>query len=191
MRVADLIVFVIDVDKILHLQMLLDELKALSVLINKQKPKIFIRETQNAIGLLVEANRSKLSEREIQTVLSEFGIHNARIRIDENITIEELISFVSSKNHYMKAIVALNKIDLSSNYERIANAMLVEIQYRGNTDKRNPEHKHREAKKRDIQELRHNDNLPEAKGREYRKAADIEGAVYRRRSGSKAAYRDT
>lgn len=56
-------------------------------------------------------------------MLSEFGTHNARIRIDENVTIEELISFVSSKNHYMKAIVALNKIDLNGDYEKVANAI--------------------------------------------------------------------
>ena len=43
MRVADLIVFVIDIDRTAHLQILLDELKALSVIINKPKPKIFIR----------------------------------------------------------------------------------------------------------------------------------------------------
>jgi ribosome-interacting GTPase 1 len=103
--------------------MLLDELKALNVLINKPKPKIFINESSNAIGLLVESNRSKLSEREIQMVISEFGTYNARIRIDENITIEELIGFVSSKNHYMRGIVALNKIDLNSDYEKVAGTL--------------------------------------------------------------------
>ncbi len=123
MRVADLIVFVIDIDKIVHLQILLDELKALSVLINKPKPKIFIKETQSTIGLLVEANRSKISDREIQTVISEFGTYNARIRIDENVTLEELIGFVSSKNHYMRGIVALNKIDLNPDYEKIASTL--------------------------------------------------------------------
>ncbi|MGA2800166.1 MAG: GTPase [Candidatus Micrarchaeaceae archaeon] len=123
MRVADLIIFVIDIDKTVHLQMLLDELKALNVLINKPKPKIFINESSNAIGLLVESNRSKLSEREIQMVISEFGTYNARIRIDENITIEELIGFVSSKNHYMRGIVALNKIDLNSDYEKVAGTL--------------------------------------------------------------------
>ena len=123
MRVADLIVFVIDIDKISHLQILMDELKALRILINKQKPKIFIKESTSTIGLLVESNRSKLSDKEIETVISEFGIHNARIRIDDNVSIDEFIGFVSSKNHYMRAIVALNKIDLNKDYEKIAKAI--------------------------------------------------------------------
>jgi uncharacterized protein len=47
MKVADLIIFVIDVDKLEHLDILLDELKALNVIINKPRAKHpFIKETQ-------------------------------------------------------------------------------------------------------------------------------------------------
>ena len=123
MRVADLIVFVIDIDKTEHLQILLNELKALKIIINKPRPKIRINESPNKIGLIVEVNRSKLSEREVQTVLSEFGIYNARVRIEENIPMDDFIGFVSGKNHYMRSIVALNKIDMSTDYERAARSL--------------------------------------------------------------------
>ncbi|MGD0510380.1 MAG: GTPase [Candidatus Micrarchaeaceae archaeon] len=120
MKVADLIVFVIDVDKTEHLDILLGELKALNVVINKPRPKVHINETTNNIGLIVEANRSKLTDSEIRTVVSGFGIGNARIKIEEQISLDELIGLASGKNHYMKAIVALNKIDRNSDYAKVA-----------------------------------------------------------------------
>jgi uncharacterized protein len=123
MKVADLIVFVIDVDRIEHLTILLDELKALNVMINKPRPKVYIKESTANIGLLVEGNRSKISEAEIKTVISSFGIVNARIRIDEQLSIEELIGLTSGKVHYMRAIVALNKVDMRNDYEKVAKSI--------------------------------------------------------------------
>lgn len=120
MRVADLIVFVIDVDKTEHLEILLNELKALNVIINKPRPKIQIKQTTNNIGLIIETNRSKISEGEIQTVMFGFGITNARIKIEEQITIDELIGITSGKYQYMRAIVALNKIDKNADYAKVA-----------------------------------------------------------------------
>lgn len=119
MRVADLIVFVIDVEKPWQLDTLLNELKALNVMVNKPRPKVHVRESSSNTGLVVENNKSRISEKAIQTVLSSFGIYHARIRIDEDITVDELIGLVSGKNHYMKAIVALNKIDIKKNHESV------------------------------------------------------------------------
>ena len=96
MKVADLIVFVVDIDKPWHMDMLLQELRALNVMINKPKPKVQIKQATSDIGLLVEVNKSKLSDREIQTVMSEFGIYNARVRVDENVALDDLIGFVST-----------------------------------------------------------------------------------------------
>lgn len=120
MKVADLIIFVIDIDKTEHLKILLDELSALNVMINKPKPKVYIRESTANIGIIVEVNKSKLNESEIKTIISSFGIVNARVRIDEQISIDDLIGITSGKFHYMRAIVALNKIDNRSDYEKVA-----------------------------------------------------------------------
>ena len=73
MKVADLIVFVIDIDKLEHLDILLNELKALNVIINKPRPKVHIKESANNIGLVVETNRSKINNTDIQAVLSDSG----------------------------------------------------------------------------------------------------------------------
>lgn len=120
MKVADLIVFVIDIEKTSQLRVLLDELTALNVFINRPKPKVHVNESSSNIGLVVETNRSKMENREIQTVLSSFGVHNARVKIDEQVSLDEFIGLVSGKNQYMRAIVALNKIDISADYNKIA-----------------------------------------------------------------------
>ncbi len=123
MKVADLIVFVIDIDKTEHLKILLDELKALNVMINKPRPKVHIRESTSNIGIVVETNRSKLSENEIKTIISSFGVANARIRIEDQVSTDELIGITSGKYQYMRAIVALNKIDNRSDYEKITKSI--------------------------------------------------------------------
>ena len=98
-------------------------LKGLNVIINKPRPKVHIRESPNNIGLVLERNKSKLSESEIKTIISGFGISNARIMIEEPVSIDELIGLVSGKYQYMKAIVALNKIDNKPDYEKTAKAL--------------------------------------------------------------------
>jgi uncharacterized protein len=123
MKVADLIVFIIDVDKTEHLGILLKELKELNVIINKPKPKVQINHASTNIGVITEINRSKISDPEIQEIMHGFGIYNARVRIEENLTAEELMAFTSGRNHYMNAIVALNKIDMRPDYEKVAKSL--------------------------------------------------------------------
>jgi uncharacterized protein len=116
MRVADLILFIIDIEKPEHLGILLDELRALNILINKPRPKIQIKESSNNIGLIIEMNKSGLADVEINTVVSAAGITNARIKIEEQLSIDDFIGVVLGKNHYMRAIAVLNKIDTKSDY---------------------------------------------------------------------------
>jgi len=123
MKVADLIVFVIDIDKIDRLDVLLAELKALNVVINRQRPRVYVRESGSAIGIVVETNKSVLSDRDVKEVVMGFGVHDARVRIDEEIGIDDLLGVISGKYKYMRAIVALNKIDRREDYERVAKSI--------------------------------------------------------------------
>ncbi len=124
MKVADLIVFVIEIDRLDRLDVLLEELRALNVMINRRRPKVYVREAGSSIGIVVETNKSKLAERDIREVLLGFGTHDARVRIEEEITIDDLIGIMSGRYHYMKAIVALNKIDRKPDYERTVKSMV-------------------------------------------------------------------
>ncbi|MDE1833063.1 MAG: 50S ribosome-binding GTPase [Candidatus Micrarchaeota archaeon] len=120
MKVADLIVFVIDVNNVPQLHMLMDELRALNVRINMQRPRLSVIETDSNTNIIMEVNKSGLSERDIIMVLNNFGIHNAKVRVQERIDIDDFIAIVTGKIYYMKAIVALNKIDTNKNYQKLA-----------------------------------------------------------------------
>lgn len=119
-RITDLIVFVIDIETISQLGTLISELKALNINLNKKRPNITVTELRTNGGLIIEINRSGLSNGELAMVFQSFGIHNAKIRVGEQLSIDELISFVSGRAYYLKVIVALNKIDLNQNYEKVA-----------------------------------------------------------------------
>jgi len=120
MKVADLIVFVIEVERVDRLDILLSELKSQNVMVNRKKPKVYVREAGSSIGIIVETNRSKIPERDIREVLWGFGIHDARVRIEEDIGVDDFIGIMSGKYHYMRAIVALNKIDMRPDYEKVS-----------------------------------------------------------------------
>ncbi len=115
---ADLIVFVIDINQTQQFDKLMKELNALEININKKKPYIQINE-QNTGGVRVEVNKSGLPEEGIKEILSGLGMHNAIISIWGKVSDDELISILSGKAIYMRAIVALNKMDQSPNYKRI------------------------------------------------------------------------
>lgn len=123
MRVSDLIVFVVDVTDISQLDLLLAELHALNINVNKSRPKVRVLKSDKAIGIHIDENKSGINDRDVITVLSSFGIKNAYVRIEEKINVDDLISLISGRSYYMKAIVALNKIDLKSDYAKVASAL--------------------------------------------------------------------
>ena len=120
MRVSDLIVFVIDVNNTDHLGILLNELKALNVHINEHKPSVKIIESGSSKSAEIELNRSGIDDAYVSEILSSLGVFGAKVKIEDPVGIDDLISIIAGNSHYMKAIVAMNKIDTNSDYERAA-----------------------------------------------------------------------
>ncbi|MGI0133674.1 MAG: TGS domain-containing protein, partial [Candidatus Micrarchaeaceae archaeon] len=120
MRSADLVVFVVDVNIVSQLQALMEELRALNIRINKQRPKLRIADTDSNTSIIIEVNKSGIPDRDVILILRDFGIHNAKVRIQEKVDIDDFIALVAEKIYYMKAIVALNKIDTNRNYQKTA-----------------------------------------------------------------------
>jgi small GTP-binding protein len=116
---ADLIVFVIDVNQTHQFEKLMAELAALEININKKKPLIQIVERITG-GIDIEVDKSGLPEEDIKEILIGLGIHNATISIWGKVSDDELISIISGRAIYMRAILALNKIDTNREYEKIA-----------------------------------------------------------------------
>ena len=119
---ADLIVFVIDVNQIQQFEKLMRELNALEININKKKPYIQVIE-QITGGIRIEVNKSGLPEEDIKEILIGLGMHNLIISIWGEVSDDELISIISGRAIYMRAIVALNKIDTNKDYKRIADEL--------------------------------------------------------------------
>jgi uncharacterized protein len=119
-RITELIALVVDIETTEQLEILLRELKALNININKRRPNISIEELTTNHGLTIEMNKSGLSNNELAMVFQSFGMHNAKIRVSEQLSIDDLISYVSGRSYYMRAIAVLNKIDLRKDYEKIA-----------------------------------------------------------------------
>ncbi|MCL5430259.1 MAG: 50S ribosome-binding GTPase [Candidatus Marsarchaeota archaeon] len=118
-KVADLIVFVIDINQLQQFEKLMKELNSLEIHINKKRPYIQINE-QNIGGIKIEVNKSGLPEDDIKEILIGLGMHNAIVSIWGLVSIDELISIISGRAIYMRAIMALNKIDTNKDYRKIA-----------------------------------------------------------------------
>ncbi len=116
---ADLIVFVIDINQIHQFEKLMKELNALEININKKKPYIQISE-QITGGIRLEVNKSGLPEEDIKEILTGLGIHNAIVSIWGGASDDELISIISGRAVYLRAIVALNKMDTNPDHDKVA-----------------------------------------------------------------------
>lgn len=121
-RSADLIVFVIDVNQIEQFEKLMKELNALEINVNKKKPYIQINE-QPTGGIRIEVNKSGLPEEDISEILHGLSIHNAIVSIWGKVSDDELISIVSGRAIYLRAIIALNKIDTNPDYQRMVHEL--------------------------------------------------------------------
>jgi hypothetical protein len=120
-KVADLIIFVVDATSPEQLDTIIQEFKELDIYINRPKPDISIQETKT--GFSLEVNKSGLDKKTVQTIFNGFGMYNCMIKIRSAVDDDELMAFASKKSSYIKALVALNKIDLVSNYSTIANSI--------------------------------------------------------------------
>lgn len=110
-RVADLILFVVDINYPKQLYQLLDELYALDIVVNRNRPNIRI-EKKTTGGIEIESNGHKIPiKSDIVDVLKEFRIYNANMVFYEDADQEKLVEALEDNMIYVNALVALNKID--------------------------------------------------------------------------------
>ncbi|MDE1767965.1 MAG: 50S ribosome-binding GTPase [Candidatus Micrarchaeota archaeon] len=110
-RIADLILFVVDINTYGNLYQLIDELNMLNIRVNRRKPKMRLEITKSG-GVNVEANGHLVPKKDVVAgVLNEFKIFNGEVIFYENVTEDMLIDFVADNCVYMRGVVALNKID--------------------------------------------------------------------------------
>ena len=111
-RVADLIVFVIDVTQP-NVEILIDELYTVGIRINKRPPDISIKRTdRGGIEVYSTVKLTKIDEEMVKTVMRENGFVNAVVVIRDDVDVDEFIDAMMGNRVYIKGMVALNKIDL-------------------------------------------------------------------------------
>jgi ribosome-interacting GTPase 1 len=120
MKVADLVVFVIEINATEHLGLLLNELRQLKIHINETRPNIQIMDSGGEAGIKIDMNKSTIKDKDVETILSGLGKHNVHIKINCQVSEDDLIDLVANKSIYIRGIVALNKIDTNSSYEAVA-----------------------------------------------------------------------
>lgn len=116
-RIADLLLFVVDATEPGQTDKLLEELSLLDIKVNKVKPKVLVEEKRGG-GVEVEANKHKVPDRqEVEAIMHELGAYNCKVIFYSDMDSDELIALLIDKAVYARGVIALNKIDLLSDAE--------------------------------------------------------------------------
>jgi hypothetical protein len=123
-RTVDMILFMIDVFET-NLKVLTDEMELAGIRVNSKPPDVqVIKRTRGGIDVNSTVKLTKIDEDLVREMLREFGIANADVVIREDVDEDRLVDALATNRHYVKAIVAINKIDL------VTKAYLHEIEKR-------------------------------------------------------------
>ncbi|MDE1855769.1 MAG: 50S ribosome-binding GTPase [Candidatus Micrarchaeota archaeon] len=118
-RTADMVLFVIDAANPHNLYTLIKELGDLGIHAGRERPGIRV-EKLNSGGVKIENKGYKIPDKNIVAkILNEFGIYNGIVHFDTDSSEEEVIDALAGNDIYLRAIVALNKIDVNENYQKV------------------------------------------------------------------------
>ncbi len=110
---ADLVLFIIDVQRPHALPVLQREVYDANIRINQIKPDIRIRKTARggiSIGKTVPV--PELDNETIVGILHEFRINNAEVIIRTPINADQLIDVIEGNKRYVPGVVVMNKMDM-------------------------------------------------------------------------------
>ncbi|VDN15368.1 unnamed protein product [Dibothriocephalus latus] len=95
-----------------HKRLLEHELEGFGIRLNKQPPNIsFRRKDKGGINFQSLVPLTELDKDTVQTILTEYKIHNADITFKCDATAEDLIDIIEGNRVYIPCIYVLNKID--------------------------------------------------------------------------------
>tara|TARA_Y100000310_G_scaffold304660_1_gene344013 strand:- start:694 stop:1779 length:1086 start_codon:yes stop_codon:yes gene_type:complete len=114
-RSADLILIMVDVNRLSHYELLKKELYNTGLRLDQEKPDVKIRKTaKDGIRIGATIKLTKLDEETMKLILSEFRLNNAEVIIRSDISIDEFIDCIENNRIYIPSITALSKIDTVS-----------------------------------------------------------------------------
>lgn len=112
-RTADMVLMMLDATKgEIQRRLLEEELEAVGIRLNKQKPKIYYK-PKKAGGLKINSmvQLTRIDEKLVASILAEYKIFNAEVLFREDCNADELIDVIVGNRVYMPCVYAYNKID--------------------------------------------------------------------------------
>ncbi|MEN6378915.1 MAG: GTPase [Methanofastidiosum sp.] len=119
-RAVDAIVILVDlsVDPVKDLELILKELEAKGLRINKKVPNIEIQKIPTGgIEIIGENFLVECNSQDVKKILQEERVHNAIITIKEPVTLTDIFEVLDSSLEYKKAIIIGTKGDLPGSKE--------------------------------------------------------------------------
>ncbi|CAD6581001.1 MAG: Developmentally-regulated GTP-binding protein 2 [Cyphobasidiales sp. Tagirdzhanova-0007] len=140
-KTADLILFVLDVNKASEQRRLLEiELEAIGIRLNRRKPDVLLKPKKaGGVSISTTVPLTKLDEKTIRTILAGNKLHNMDVYIREDITVDEFIDVLIGNRRYVNCIYVYNKIDTISMEEvdriaRTPNSVVISCELELNLD---------------------------------------------------------
>jgi small GTP-binding protein len=114
-RSSDLILIILDArspEK--EYSIISKELYGFGIRANAKPPEIVVKKTLRG-GIVINATvkLTKISEREVQAVLGEYGMYNADVVFRSDATVDEFIDIIEGNRVYIPAVIVINKVDLA------------------------------------------------------------------------------
>lgn len=111
-RSADVILLVVDVFNP-NISVLLNELYNAAIRINQRKPDVTITGgDQGGIQVKPTVKLTKITIEIIKDMVAAYGHVNATVVVREDINVEQMLDVLAGNRVYIKAIMAINKVDL-------------------------------------------------------------------------------
>jgi len=114
LRSADLILILLDVYHPEHHRIIKKEVYDATIRMNQQPPDVKLRKTgRGGIQIGTTVKLTKLNEKTIKSIFTEFRMTNVDIVIRENINDDQLIDVIEKNKVYIPAMTVVNKIDMA------------------------------------------------------------------------------
>ncbi|EAS01083.1 developmentally-regulated GTP-binding protein (macronuclear) [Tetrahymena thermophila SB210] len=115
-KASDLVLMVLDAQKSEeHKAKLTYELEKVGIRLNQERPDITV--TINKTGgvkLISTCQLTRIDEKQVKNIFSEYKIHNATILCRQDVTIDDIIDSIEGNRKYVRCLYVYNKIDTIS-----------------------------------------------------------------------------
>jgi ribosome-interacting GTPase 1 len=99
----------------MHKLIIEKELEGFGIRLNKQPPKIYIKNKEKGgIDIIEKVKQTHMDENTIKNIMREYKRINCDITFDMDATVDDLIDALDGKRAYIPCIYVLNKIDAVS-----------------------------------------------------------------------------